>query len=317
MSRRRILVLGADGFIGRRVLAALANTDWAQPVAASRRAVAAPSQERIQLDATDEGELGSALRSVEGVVNCVAGNADTIVRNGRALFSAAERNGKPRIVHLSTMSVYGSATGEVLETTPLRGDLGAYSAAKLEAEAAAAAYSRSVILRPGCVYGPGSPQWSGRIARWLQSRRIGDLGAAGDGLCNLVHVDDVVQAVLRSLTEEVEGEAFNLSLQAPPTWNEYFVQFGRSLGSVPVARITRRRLKLETKLLAPPLKVAEIVGQRVGLRDLPPPIPPSLLGLWKQDIRLNVDKADRRLGLQWTPLQQGLDETAAWYRSAA
>ena len=317
MKRRRILVLGSDGFIGRRMLQALAATEWAQPVAASRRALAQPSQERVQLDATSEDELGAALRSVEGVINCVAGNGHTIRSNAQALFAAAERNGRPRIVHLSTMSVYGSATGEVSESDPLLGDLGDYSAAKLMAEQIASTYGRSVILRPGCVYGPGSPQWSGRIARWLRSERIGDLGAAGDGYCNLVHVDDVVQAALRGLSEDVEGQAFNLSLPEPPTWNEYFLQFGKALGAVPVQRIGSRRLKIETKLLAPPLKIAEILGKRVGLRDLPPPIPPSLLGLWKQEIRLNVRKADELLRMQWTPLQQGLLETAHWYRAPA
>ncbi len=316
---RRVLVLGADGFIGRRVLEALGGCDWAHPIAAGRRIAAQPAAdgeaERIRLDATDEQALVKVLRNVDAVVNCVAGKAQTIIDNGHALFAAAENSGRPRIVHLSTMSVYGSATGVVDETSRLHGDLGAYCVAKLTAEYNALHYRRSVILRPGCVYGPGSPQWSGRIAGWLRAGRIGDLGIAGDGWSNLVHVDDVVQAVLRSLTREVEGEIFNLAQPSPPTWNEYFLRYGKALGCVPVQRISARKLKLETRLLAPPLKVAERLGRRFGLHDLPDAIPSSLLGLFRQEIRLDVRKASERLGMRWTPLKQGIEQTAAWYRT--
>ena len=124
----------------------------------------------------------------------------------KALFEAAERmTPAPRIIHLSTMSVYGSPTGLVDETAPLRGDLGPYSAAKVAAEATAAAYPHAVMLRPGCVFGPGSEQWSIRIARLLLERRLGDLGAAGDGFCNLVHVGDVVMAILRASRKPPRG----------------------------------------------------------------------------------------------------------------
>ncbi|WZB74124.1 NAD-dependent epimerase/dehydratase family protein [Achromobacter insuavis] len=36
--KQRILVLGANGYVGRRVVAALAASDWAEPVAGVRRA---------------------------------------------------------------------------------------------------------------------------------------------------------------------------------------------------------------------------------------------------------------------------------------
>jgi len=318
MSSQQVLVLGADGFIGRRVVAALAACDWAEPVAAGRRPPppSADGLRRIRLDATDEGALAAALNDVDGVVNCIAGSAETIAAGAHALFAAAARSGYPRVVHLSTMSVYGSATGDIDETAALRGDLGAYAEAKVAAERAAAAYPGAVLLRPGCVYGPGSPQWSERIAQWLLARRVGDLGAAGDGYCNLVHVDDVVQAVLRGLSHPAaEGQAFNLATPEPPTWNEYFVSYAKALGAVPARRVPARRLKLETRVLAIPLKVAEIAARKLHLsmRSLPQPIPPSLARLWQQEIRLSTRKAEGLLGLRWKPVETGLRETADWY----
>ena len=280
----RVLVLGAGGFIGRRVVAALAASDWAIPVAAGRRAApAGATGESIQLDATDAGALRSALQDAVGVVNCVAGSADTIVRGAAALFDVARAlPAPPRIVHLSSVAVYGEAEGEVDESTAAVGRLSDYGAAKVAAERAAAG-APAVILRPGIVYGPGSVQWTERIGQWLLQRRIGDLGPQGDGYCNLVYIDDTVDAILRALQGPgLEGRVFNLSLPDPPRWNEYFTRFAKALGAVPVARLSRRRLTVETKLLAPPLKIAQILAGKVlpgALRWIPEPVPPSALHL--------------------------------------
>lgn len=318
---QRVVVLGAGGFIGQRVVSALAATSWATPVAAGHRSPLAAGRavETVRLDAADELALAPVMAGADAVVNCIAGGGTTIVATARALFAAAHRAPRaPRVVHLSTMAVYGSAVGTVDETAELKGDLGPYSAAKVEAERMAVSCASTVTLRPGCVYGPGSVQWSERIARWLSAHRIGDLGAAGDGTCNLVHVDDVVAAILAALQlPRGAGQAFNLGSPAPPTWNEYFVLFGRALGAVPVSRISRRRLTLETRLWAPPLKAAEIAARfaRLDRVRIPPPIPSSLLRSWGQEIRLDVRKAQDVLGVRWTPAESGLRETALHLRT--
>ena len=317
--QQSILVLGANGFIGRAVVAGLASSNWATPILGVRRSLAARNEQfdlRI-VDATNLDSLLAAMQDVSGIVNCVAGDADTIVRVTNALFEAAARtNPAPRIVHLSTMSVYGSAVGLVDETAQLRGDLGPYSAAKVAAEAIAAAYPHTVILRPGCVFGPGSEQWTTRIARLLLGHRLGDLGAAGDGYCNLVPIADLVMATLRALEEPgLAGRVYNLSIPAPPTWNEFLVKFGSALNAVPVRRISPRRLRIETKLLAPPLKIAEIIARKCKLngKSLPYPMPPSLIRLMGQEIRLDTRRAEAELGLRTHDIEPTLDESAQWF----
>ena len=104
-------------------------------------------------------------------------------------------------------------------------------------------------------------------------------------------------------------------MREPPTWNEYLVSFGRALGATPVAAIGSRQLKIETRLLAPPLKIAEILCGKLHIPlRLPEPIPPSLLHLWSQDIRLDSSKAEQVLKVQWTDLEAGLRESAAWFK---
>jgi nucleoside-diphosphate-sugar epimerase len=313
--KQPILVLGANGFIGRRVIAALAVSGWAEPIAGVRRAgtPAAIPVKQCVVDATNAGSMRSALQGVSAVVNCTAPPPAQIVSSVEALVQAITDD--IRVVHLSTMSVYGSATGLLDETAPLRGDLGEYSAAKVAAEAVVIRYPRTIIFRPGCVYGPESAQWSLRFAQYLLAHRLGDLGAAGDGYCNLVHVDDVAAAVVRAVENpQTDGRVYNLSSSSPPTWNEYLVRYARALGAVPVRRISGRKLKIETKILAPPLKIAEILARicRLDPGRLPPPIPPSLARLMSQEIRLSTVRAEQELAMRWKDLDSGVAEAARW-----
>ena len=315
--KQPILILGAGGFIGAAVLQGLAATDWALPIAGIRRPGAGVTGEQRVVDAIDVESIAVALQGVTAVVNCVAGDAHTIESGARALIDAAARmTPAPRVIHLSTMSVYGSAEGLLDESAALRADLGAYGAAKIAAESVIASYPRAVILRPGCVFGPRSEQWSTRIANLLRAHRLGDLGAAGDGWCNLVDVADVVLAIVRALENPAtDGRVFNLAVAATPTWNEFLTRYAIALQAVPVRRISTRRMRLETKLLAPPLKIAEIVARKakVGAHLLPPPIPPSLLRLMSQEIRLDSRAAQTALGIAWKELDASFSETARWF----
>ncbi|MFM2289734.1 MAG: hypothetical protein RL684_2877 [Pseudomonadota bacterium] len=316
MSRERVLVLGAGGYIGRRIVAQLAASDWALPVAAWHRRPlqAAQGVESLRLDATDAQALAAALANVSGVVNCVAGDAATIVTGAQRLFDAAiAQPVAPRVVHLSSMAAYGSAHGLVDESAPLLGDLDAYSAAKARAEQLAQACPMVVCLRPGIVYGSGSPNWSVRIGEWLRQRRLGDLGEAGEGTCNLVHVDDVATAVLRALRlPGIAGRAYNLALPEPPSWNGYFRQYAQALGIAPLRAVSPLRWRLELKLFGPLLKLAEVGASAARLRWRPPaPIRPWLATLCRHDIRLDVRRAGGELGMQWLPLAQGLRDAAA------
>ena len=316
----KVLVLGATGHIGSRLMELLNATGGVQPVGASRSRVSAAG-DAMTLDTCDVPALTAALRNFDAVVNCVAGDAASISRGADALVQAGLATGHPRIVHLSTMSVYGPAEGEICEDAPLDPALGWYGRAKCEAEAHLATYVRqggtAVILRPGCVFGPGSELWVGRTGRWLHSGRLGDLGVAADGWSNLVHVDDVCQALMAALRLPVApglAPAFNLAAPDSPRWNDFFVDLALALGATPVKRISRRQLQLDAWLAGPPLKLAQPLLKRLG-KDaaLPSPMPPGLLRLWTQHIHLDAHRAAQTLGLTWTPYQEGLQSSAAWF----
>jgi nucleoside-diphosphate-sugar epimerase len=297
--KQRILVLGVERFVAARVEAALAASEWATPVPYSAASGAISPHH---------------LDGIHAVFNGTMGSPHAILAAAQALQHALELTGGDiRVVHLSSMTVYGSHTGQVAESTALRPDAGAYGAAQIGAELLAGRHPRSTILRPGCEYGPGCPDWSERIARLLWAHRLGDLGMLGDGVCNLIFVDDLVAAIVDSLRlPGIEGQCFNLAMRSPPTWNDYLEQFARALGAVPVSRIAARRLKIETRLLAPPLKILAMAAPNL----IPPAITPSLLNLCGQNITLDSRKAELALGLAWTPLTEGLRQAAAAFNGA-
>src|SRR5689334_3785366 len=217
--RRKVLILGASGFIGSALAAALADHPKWVPVPVARR-YAGPGS--IAADATDSVLMRAIVEGADCVVNCVAGNNTTMTRAAEVLCDAARHNPPRRIVHLSSMAVYGAATGRVPEDHAPVAPVSAYGEAKLQCERILRRYvdggGDAVALRPTCVFGPGSAQWTTRIARLLMDRRLGDLGTAGDGGCNLAYIDDLVATIINALeAPNVAGQVFNISNPEIPT----------------------------------------------------------------------------------------------------
>ncbi len=306
MSGERIVLFGASSSLGRRVLDALRTM---------------PGTIAVVADTFEHGALRAAVRDASAMINTTMGTPGAITAAAGRMFEVLRSEApSKRLVHVSSMTVYGNATGLCDELRPAVGPIAKYAAAHIAAEAEARKFPQAVILRPGCEYGPDCETWSGRVAAWLGDRRLGDLGAGGDGYCNLVFIDDLVRAVIASVSSaQAAGRVFNVAMAGPPTWNEYLIAFALALGATPVRRMTSRRWAIETKLLAPPLKIAELTLGRLPFIScrLPPAIPPSFRHLSSQEIRLDVNAAELILGMQWTPFEAGLRAAASAYGAIA
>ncbi|MBG6072394.1 MULTISPECIES: NAD(P)-dependent oxidoreductase [unclassified Polaromonas] len=319
----KVLVIGGSGYIGKRLLEIISTIYPDKLTGASRGLELSNSSTVawIKLDTCNVYELTSVLKGFDAVVNCVAGNAKSISQGAHALKEAAIHAGYPRIVHLSTMSVYGSVEGNIREDAHLNPNLGWYSRSKFNAEQHIREYAlkggEAVILRPGCVFGPNSELWVGRIARWLQSGRLGDLGVHGDGWSNLVYVDDVCQAIIAALKLPIEPKdvpTFNLAAPDSPRWNTYFIDLAIGLKFTPVKRINRRQLQLDCLIAGPPLKLAQMIFKRLRSNHaiLPDYMPPGLMGLFAQHIHLDSIHASQELGMIWTDYITSLNNSQAW-----
>jgi len=317
----RVLVIGAAGFVGRKVVQAIRQSGLGDVVSGVRRPDGNPDS--CVLEATNIASVTAALRGVTHTINCVLGPANVMTESTRVICEAALTARLQRVVHFSSCAVYGSATGVIREDAPYGNDGDWYVKSKIECEAIVGDFMRkglsAVILRPSCIYGPGSEQWSGRVGRLLKTRRLGDLGVLGDGRCNLVHVDDVAQAVVNALRNSIGGEyIFNLSNPEPPRWNDYLMRYARVLGAVPVRRIPGWQIKTE-QLMAPPLKITQIIAAKLHLpvKFIPDPLTPSFLRNCRIDAYYDGRKASTTLGLAYTPLDKGLTQAAAWLQQTS
>lgn len=247
----RVLITGATGFIGGRLAEILVDRDGVEVVALVRGYGSAMRLARRPVrfargEVTDLEAVRAAARGCDAIYHCAYGTSGgqrhraEVNREGtRQVLAAARAEGVRRVVHLSTLMVYGrTGDGDLEETAPRRRFGNAYSDSKLEAERLAlAAGARPglevAVLQPTAVYGPWGGVWTaGVLATLRRGRQI--LVDGGAGLANAVYVDDLVDAMILAASHPAAaGECFLVSDGAPLTWQRFFAAFEGLLGKAP------------------------------------------------------------------------------------
>lgn len=259
--RSRTLVTGAGGFIGGRVVEALLQLGDRDIVPGLRRWSTAARIGRypiepIQCDLMKPEQLATALVGVDTIIHCAVGNAEVTVEGTRNLLQAALDAGVRRVVHVSTIDVYGRAEGTVDESRPYVETGREYGDSKIEAEKVCLEFAKRglevVILRPTIVYGPFSELWTVEPAQRLATGSWLLPASACQGTCNLVYVDDLVRAIILALEAPgASGQAFNVNGPDRVTWQEYVEALGAELGVGPIAPPPPSSAKARTALVEP------------------------------------------------------------------
>lgn len=239
-----VLVTGAGGFIGGRVVEVLHGIGGFRVRAGVRRWASAArigrlSVEIVQCDLDDPQQVDRACEGVTTIVHCAVnlGSIAEAAGQMRNLLETAHGHGVERTVHLSTMEVYGEAAGDIDEHQALdtAGGHNHYARLKITLERLCRQYMDRglpvVILRPTIVYGPFSESWTIEPAQRLLSSSWSLPAQSTDGTCNLLYIDDLMAAILLALrSDRAVGEAFNVNGGERLTWNQYFRTLGESLG---------------------------------------------------------------------------------------
>lgn len=248
---RKVLVTGASGFIGGRLVERLVLHHGAEVHVLVRNPASAARLARFPVtfhlgDVTRTADLEKAVPGCEVLFHCAYGTTGSQKRRAwvnrvgtERTLEAAHRAGVSRVVYLSTLMVYGqTADGDLDETAPRRRFGNAYSDSKLDAERFALQCSRSgrvpvTVLQPTAVYGPYGGVWTVQPLEALKSGRM-ILVNGGKGLANAVYVDDLVSAMLlAAVKDQAVGEAFLISGPEAVTWSELYGRFAAMLGDGP------------------------------------------------------------------------------------
>lgn len=329
MSENLCLITGATGFIGGRLAERLVHEGHA--VRCLVRASSDTSrleQLDVQLavgDLTRPQSLAPAVTGARFVFHCGALVSDWATREEiaainvegtRSLLQACREASAQRFVHFSTTDVYGYPDGAEIDERHLASSFrNWYAQTKLEAEAEVrraetAATLETVILRPATVYGPGSIDVVGEIARAIRARRmlLIDRGRAVAGLCYVENLIDA--ALLAARHEAAPGEAFNIGDGLDITWKRFTDDLAAGLGCPPV------RWSLPYR---PASGVGFLLehGYRLLRRSTGLSVPPLLSRQAVQVLGKNQDFSSRKARelLGWAPrvdYASGLETTLAW-----
>jgi nucleoside-diphosphate-sugar epimerase len=284
-------IVGANGFIGNRIVEMLhlGGEHEVRPIVRQACGLAMASRFGIAgrvADAFDMAALETALDGCDIVVHALAGDRRTIVGTVPTVYRAAERAGCRRLVYLSSAMVHGQMPPPACdETTPLsRKQPIDYNISKVIAEQQlfslrAKGRLEAVALRPGIVFGPRS-QWIGGLADALLASQAG-LVDGGQGLCNAIYVDNLVDAVIRCFdAPTADGEAFLLGEEETPSWHEVYRRVASAIG-VDMANVP----DLDFTPPVPALKDRidgwrQSAPVRTALDALPTPLSRGLAAFW-------------------------------------
>ncbi len=313
----KILVTGANGFVGMAVCRRLLREGWT-PIAAMRRPHPMPDGVEIRV-VEPLGPLTPWTKALQGIDSVVhlAGRAHVMREteaDPEAAFHAintagtvhlarqAAEHGVRRLVFMSSIKVNGEETHGTpftFEDTPA--PLDAYGRSKWDAEQGLARIAQShehfhvTVFRPPLVYGPGV---RGNFIALMHAVGKGwplPLGGI-DNRRSLIFVDNLADAVATSLKEQAG------------LFETFLLSDGEDVSTPDLIRRVARHMGRPARLIAVPPALLLLAGRTAGRGATVQRLTGSL--------QVRGTAFRERFG--WTPpasLDHGLAETVAWFKA--
>jgi dihydroflavonol-4-reductase len=319
----RVFVTGGSGVIGGALVARLAERgDEVVALARSDAAVAAVQKRGarpVRGDVLDEDALVRGMQGCDVAFHVAGINALCVKDPGQMrrinvdgavlAVRAAKRAGLPRLVHTSSAATVGEEPGAVgNEDTVHRGwFLSTYEQTKTEGEraalAAAAEIGQDVVsVNPSSVQGPGRASGTGRI---LLAFLDGRLRIFVQTYVSMVDIGDCVQGHLLAAERGVAGERYLL--------NGMTLTISEALALAADVAGVERRPRLVPRAVAP--VAAGVVEGAFRLARRSPPVCREMVRTLLHGHRYDASRAERELGLRYTPPRETVLHTVEWARA--
>lgn len=315
MSKRTILVTGANGFVGKALCDYLARHDFQiKALTRTPNKFGSNIQNIVCDDLDTEDSLLGVMKGFDVVVHLAARvhvmqeSSDDALAAYRAvnvdltlnLAKQAALVGVKRFIYLSSIKVNGekTAVGTRFSADDNPAPEDPYGVSKMEAEQALFELSRLtgmeiVVIRPPLIYGPGVGANFMAMMRWLAKKVPLPLGAI-DNRRSMVALDNLLNLILACTSHpKAAGQVF-------------LVSDGQDVSVTQLLRKLAHAMKVPAILLPVPVTMIKYAAAILGKT----PVAQRLCD------NLQVDITKTKEMLSWSPplsLDDGLKVTAEWY----
>lgn len=306
MTPLRMLVTGANGFVGRALCATAAAAGLTVRGLVRQQGQMPAGVEQHIVEGLDElGSLRAALEGVDVVVHAAArahvlrdASVDPLaefrqvnVQGTMNVAVQAAAAGARRFIFISSVGVNGTETdGRPYRTTDEPRPQSAYAVSKHDAELRLHAWAAEtgmevVVIRPPLVYGPGAPGNFGTLMRWLMRGIPLPLGAVTNNRRSFVALDNLIDLIM-------------VCAEHPAAAHQTFlVSDGEDLSTTDLLRRLSQAMNAPARLVPVRPALLHLCAAWAGKSDMAQ----RLLG------SLQVDIAHTCRTLDWTP-KIGVDE---------
>jgi len=321
-SKTKILITGANGFIGSHLLRRLSAEEGIEAVGMVRGTSdlfrLADGAYDLRFSSLDD-PLDYVVQGFDVVIHTAARSSDwgdyksfyrTNVEGTNNLIRASIAGGVGRFIHFSSTVIYGFSgnrlTGEDRMPAPFKNP---YCVTKVLAEGELSRYRdriRLIILRPSNVFGPDDLTTTYPLLKALQ-KGMPAFPAGGRYLTSPCYIDNLVAATELALRSECSsGEAFNISDGNDITWREFLARIAVELG------VPAPRFPVPSVLLRPAAWSLEKL-YTLFRSSTPPMITPYRIAQVINDYSFSIEKAKKLLGYQPVcSTEEGIKESVRW-----
>lgn len=276
----KILVMGASGFVGGRLVEKLILEnghipkclirDFGKLARIARFPIEIVYGDILQPDGFAESikDCDIYIYSAHGKDKNKAISWETDTQGLENMLKLAVKNQVKQFIFLSTTAIYESESSkgefdESIVPVDLKKD---YAGGKLEGEKICFEYSKKynlpiTILRPTIIFGPFAPSFTIYPAELIMSGALKDYGCFG-GICNPVYIDDVVDVIIKCiLNEKAFNDTFIVSSGDTLSWKEFFDAFSMAITGKPLVLSDQVNFRIKSMPLFLLKKILKMVVQ--------------------------------------------------------